>query len=248
MQAEEDNSADSIGPLPGEAIDRAQATFGPAEMGALAHLYRGEMYQSKIWRARLDTTTNWAVVTTGIALSVTFSNAEASPLPMLLVSWVLVAFLAFEARRYVYYDIFRIRVRVMEINFYGPMLMGRGIRTDNRWNELLAEDYRSLRFHITYLEALGRRLRRNYAWLFVTQLACYAGKIIVHPTPLRTLDELWDRAAIGPLPGGVALAFGVAFHCTWIAVALYTLRSQRAVGLPRKRAENDPLSKVAAGY
>ncbi|MDX1654507.1 MAG: DUF2270 domain-containing protein, partial [Candidatus Competibacteraceae bacterium] len=35
--------------------------FDSAEMGALAHLYRGEMYRSKIWRTRLDTTTNWAV-------------------------------------------------------------------------------------------------------------------------------------------------------------------------------------------
>lgn len=225
-----------------------QVTYGPAELGALAHLYRGEMYQSKIWRARLDTTTNWAVVTTGIALSVTFSQAEASPLPMLLVSWVLIAFLAFEARRYVYYDIFRMRVRVMEVNFYAPMLTGRGIRTDNHWNELLAADYRELRFHITYWEALGRRLRRNYAWLFVIQLACYAGKIIVHPTPLHDLDELWARAAIGPVPGEVALALGVAFHLSWVAIALVTLRSQRSVGLPKRRSDDDLLAKVAAGY
>jgi uncharacterized membrane protein len=50
-----------------------QASFGPSEIGALVHLYRGEMYQSKIWRVRLDVTTNWAVVATGIAMSVTFS-------------------------------------------------------------------------------------------------------------------------------------------------------------------------------
>jgi uncharacterized membrane protein len=226
---------------------RAQPTFGTAELGAIAHLYRGEMYQSKIWRGRLDTTTNWAVVTTGIALSVTFSNPEASPMPILLVSWVLVAFLAFEARRYVYYDIFRIRVRVMEINFYGPILRGEGMRTDNHWNELLAEDYRNLRFHISFLEALGRRIRRTYAWLFAAQLACYAGKILVHPTPITSLDQFWDRAAIGPVPGGIALSFGVLFHCTWIAVALITLRTQKAVGLPRKSAESDPLIKVASG-
>ena len=38
-------------------------TYSAAEMGALAHLYRGEMYRSTVWRTRLDTTTNWAVVT-----------------------------------------------------------------------------------------------------------------------------------------------------------------------------------------
>ena len=55
--------------------------FSAAEIGALAHLYRGEVYRSTVWRTRLDSSTNWAVVTTGIALSATYSNAEASPLP-----------------------------------------------------------------------------------------------------------------------------------------------------------------------
>ena len=59
--------------------------FGAAEIGALAHLYRGEVYRSTVWRTRLDSSTNWAVVTTGIALSATYSSAEASPLPMVLV-------------------------------------------------------------------------------------------------------------------------------------------------------------------
>jgi uncharacterized membrane protein len=45
--------------------------FTAAEIGALAHLYRGEVYRSTIWRTRLDSSTNWAVVTTGIALSAT---------------------------------------------------------------------------------------------------------------------------------------------------------------------------------
>ena len=54
--------------------------FNAAEIGALAHLYRGEVYRSTVWRTRLDSSTNWAVVTTGIALSATYSSAGASPL------------------------------------------------------------------------------------------------------------------------------------------------------------------------
>src|SRR6266436_9187103 len=50
--------------------------FSAAEIGALAHLYRGEVYRSTAWRTRLDSTTNWAVVTTGIALSTSFSSAR----------------------------------------------------------------------------------------------------------------------------------------------------------------------------
>src|SRR5262245_5113473 len=63
--------------------------FSAAEIGALGHLYRGEVYRSTAWRTRLDSTTNWAVVTTGIALSATFSSAEASPLPMVLVGLIV---------------------------------------------------------------------------------------------------------------------------------------------------------------
>jgi uncharacterized membrane protein len=222
--------------------------YGPAEIGALAHLYRGEMYQSKVWRSRLDTTTNWAVVVTGIALSVSFASAEASPMPLLLVSWVVVGFLYFEARRYLFYDLFRVRVRVMEMHFYGPLLRGEGIRVDNGWNELLARDYEDLGFHITLMEALGRRLRRTYGWIFAAQLGCYLGKILVHPTPIASLDELWTRAAVGPIPGEWGLAFGLAFHATWLVIALITLRSQKAAGLPHRRDKgHDPLLEIAGG-
>src|SRR5437588_10372767 len=32
---------------------------------AMAHFYRGEITRANTWRNRLDTTTNWAVLTTG---------------------------------------------------------------------------------------------------------------------------------------------------------------------------------------
>jgi uncharacterized membrane protein len=230
-----------------QSSDKTAPSFGAAEIGALAHLYRGEMYQSKIWRNRLDMTGNWAVVITGIALSLSFSNAEASPIPLLLVTWVVVVFLLFEARRYLYYDLFRVRVRVMEINFFGPMLRGEGMRVDNRWNELLAEDYKDLRFHITLAESIGRRIRRAYGWIFSALLVCYLVKIIVHPTPLSSWDELWARAAIGPIPGTIVLAFGLAFHALWVVIAMLTLRSQKAVGLGHARHGEDRLIDVAGG-
>jgi uncharacterized membrane protein len=165
----------------------------------------------------------------------------------MLVTWVVFVFLFFEARRYLYYDLYRVRVRVMEINFYGPILRGEGMRVDNRWNELLAKDYEDLRFHITLPESLGRRLRRTYGWIFTALLVCYVVKIIIHPTPLTSWDDLWARAAIGPVPGTIVLAFGLAFHALWVAIALITLRSQKAVGLPHARFGDDRLTGVAGG-
>ena len=129
------------------------AEFNAAEIGAIAHLYRGEMYRSKIWRTRLDATTNWAVVTTGLAMSIAFSAADATPLPIVLVSFLVTVFWVLEARRYRLYDIWRTRVRVLEANLYGPLLRGQGARKDQPWNHILADDYTGVYFHIGYLEA-----------------------------------------------------------------------------------------------
>jgi uncharacterized membrane protein len=83
--------------------------FTAAEIGALAHLYRGEVYRSTVWRTRLDSSTSWAVVTTGIALSATHSSADASPLPLVLIGLLVTIFLLFEARRYRYFNVWRAR-------------------------------------------------------------------------------------------------------------------------------------------
>jgi uncharacterized membrane protein len=147
--------------------------FSAAEIGALAHLYRGEVYRSTAWRTRLDSTTNWAVVTTGIALSATFSSAQASPLPMVLVGLIVSVFLLFEARRYRYFNVWRARARLLETDFYAPMIRGEGIRLGAGWTELLAKDYCDPRYHISFARAIGRRLRRTYVWIFLIQAVAY---------------------------------------------------------------------------
>src|SRR6478672_8364173 len=108
--------------------------FDAATVGALAHLYRGEIYRSTIWRTRLDNTTNWAVVTLGIALSITFSSRDASPLPLLLAGFLCIVFLVFEARRYRYFNVWRARARWIERNFYAPMLRGETLGSDASWS------------------------------------------------------------------------------------------------------------------
>ncbi|MBO6508499.1 MAG: DUF2270 domain-containing protein [Roseibium sp.] len=196
-------------------------------LGALAHLYRAEVFRSTHWRTRLDNTTNWAVVTTGIALSATFSNKEASPLPMVLVGLLVTVFLIFEARRYRYYNLFRARARLMESDFYAPTLYGRKVPTKGRWSNMLAEDYETPHYHITLARAAGRRLRSNYSWILAVQAIAYYGKLAIHPVPLTTFSEAFERAAIGPISGGWVMLAGVAFHLGWIIFALITLRLDR---------------------
>jgi uncharacterized membrane protein len=210
----------------------AAGRFDAAELGALAHLYRGEVYRSTLWRTRLDQTTNWAVVTTGLAMSLTFAGPQASPLPLILVGLLVLVFLVFEARRYRYFNVWRARCRLIETDLYGPMLRGEGVRMDGRWNTLLAGDYMQPRFHISYIRSVGRRLRRNYTYILTFQALAYFSKLAIHPTPAASVAEYVERAAIGPLPGEAVLLAGVAFHGAWITLALVTLRIEQRTRKP----------------
>jgi uncharacterized membrane protein len=209
------------------AAAAAQQACSAAELGAIAHLYRGEIYRSTVWRTRLDSTTNWAVVTTGIALSATFSSATASPVPMALVGLIVCMFLLLEARRYRYFNIWRARARLLETDFFAPMLRGEPVALSAPWSRLLARDLLQPRYHVSLARAAGRRLRRTYSWIFLIQALAYYGKLAIHPTPLSSLPDLWARAAIGPISGHVVVTAGVLFHLSWMAFAYATLRLDR---------------------
>ncbi|WBU60904.1 DUF2270 domain-containing protein [Paracoccus albus] len=203
--------------------------FSAAEIGAIAHLYRGEVYRSTIWRSRLDMTTNWTVVLTGVSLTVVFGSVSASPLPLILVGPLVAVFLLLEARRYRYFNVWRARARLLETDFYAPMLRGKQGRMDGRWNVLLAADYDTPRFHISYLRAVGRRLRKNYIWVFLMQALTYSGKIFIHPTPAMSMSDIFEHARIGPVSGQVVIMAGVAFHAFWVALAAVTYLMERRV-------------------
>ncbi|MEM8617408.1 MAG: DUF2270 domain-containing protein, partial [Pseudomonadota bacterium] len=198
-----------------------------AEAGALAHLYRAEIYRSTIWRQRLDMTTNWAVVSTGIALSVAFASETASPLPIVLVGLLSVMFLILETRRYRYFSVWKFRARLLELAVYVPILQGKGITIPQDKGSPLSDDYLRPQHRITALRALGRRIRRNYSWIFAIQGLAYFAKIAIHPSDAETWEEFVFRAHIGHVPGWLALIAGVAFHLSWIAIALYTWRQER---------------------
>lgn len=209
------------GTIAGKRKAAGAEEFSAAEIGALAHLYRGEVYRSTVWRTRLDTTTNWAVVTLGVALSITFSSPDASPLPLMLVGILILLFLALEARRYRYFNVWRARARWLEKHFYVPMLETGDLLTEDDWQGTLARDYRNPQYHVSYLVALARRVRSNYLWILLIQSIAYLGKLTVHPTPVADLATFVARADIGPVPGAAVLAAGALYVVTWAALAVW---------------------------
>ena len=205
----------------------AEGICGSSEAGAIAHLYRAEVYRSTVWRQRLDQTTNWAVISTGIGLSVAFANERASPFPIVLVGLLCIVFLMLEARRYRFFYVWRFRARVLEIAFYVPILKGEGARIRLDRGTALSDDYVSPQYRISMIRCIGRRLRRNYGYIFAILGAAYFAKIAIHPVDVTSWEQFIRRAHIGPIPGWLAILCGLAFHATWIGIAWKTWRDER---------------------
>lgn len=212
---------------------------------AMIHFYRGEVQRSNTWRNRLDTTTNWAVLTAGATLSFAFS-APANPHFVILINSLLVAFFLFmEARRYRYYEIWSSRVRVLETGYFAQLLAPERA-ADKEWANILATDLLTPHFTISEWEALGRRLRRNYLWIFVLLAASWNLKVYLHPEPARDFDEFIGRAAVGLLPGNIVFAVGVLFNAALLIFALATVRLREATGevLPRHESPLETFRRV----
>lgn len=205
----------------------AEGICGPSEVTALSHLYRAEVYRSTVWRQRLDQTTNWAVISTGIGLSVAFANERASPFPIVLVGMLCIVFLLLEARRYRFFYVWRFRARVLEIAFMVPILRGEGAKIRLDRGTALSDDYEKPAYRISMIRCIGRRLRRNYGFIFAILGAAYFAKIAIHPVDVTSWEQFFRRAHIGPIPGYVAIAAGFAFHLGWIGVAWKTWWDER---------------------
>jgi hypothetical protein len=84
-------------------------------------------------------------------------------------------------------------------------------------------------------EAFGRRLRRNYLWIFLVLYASWVAKIWLFPEPALNLNEFIQRSAIGPVSGEIMIALGFAMYFSLFVVALVTINMTRATGevLPR---------------
>lgn len=205
-------------------LDVSQRQFDSAELGTIAHLYRGEVFRSTSWRMRLDMTTNWAIVTTGIAFSLCYADPEAPALPLLLVSILVFMFLIAESRRYRYFDVWRARARWIEREYYAPLLFNTRRPDPGEWQYALGRDYVYPEFHIGTWHAIARRLRRNYIWIFGFQLFTYAGKIMIHPTVVEDFPQAMQRMAVGSVGGEIIFAVGTVVYSILIALAIWGKR------------------------
>ncbi|HWN08090.1 MAG TPA: DUF2270 domain-containing protein [Pyrinomonadaceae bacterium] len=223
--------------------------MAPAEFNtAMIHFYRGEVQRSNTWRNRLDTTTNWAVLTAGATLSFVFGSATNAHFVIPINSILVAIFLIMEARRYRYYEIWSSRVRVIETGYFAQMLAPESVPPDEAWAEHLAADLITPHFTISEWEAIGRRLRRNYLWIFALLALSWNLKVYLHPLPARDFNAFIDRAQVGVVPGWAVFVFGVLFNAAIAIFAIGTVRLREATGevLPQHEFSLRPLKRMTS--
>jgi len=194
-------------------------------VNVMAHYHRAEIARMAGWRDRIDRTTNWAITVVAAMLSVSLSTPTAHHGVLLFAMVLVLLLLVIEARRYRFFDVYRNRVRRMERNYYAQIFAPEEGTTDD-WILRLGEDLRRPLFLTSTGQALSRRLRRNYCWLFLILLFAWLVKTTfirmqesaVEAHLVASVGEWVRNAAIGPIPGW-AVIVGVAVFYGWILYA-----------------------------
>lgn len=179
----------------------------------LVHFYRAVVSHADVWRQRMDATTNWAAATTAGMVTFAFGDPAAPHIVLLLAIGFDVIFLLMESRRYQIYDLWRRRFRTLNHYLVAPVLAPHASRDATAVEEQLANvaaDLGRTVPHLSLVDAIGYRIRRNYAYLLGAVILAWIAKLEMHPDPAEQASVLLDRAAIGAIPGVVvAVALGV---------------------------------------
>ena len=179
---------------------------------ALIHLYRGELGRMTAYRVRLDTTTNWAVVTTAAIVSYALGAPLAPHFVMVLAVVLNLLFVWIEARRYCSFELIRQRIRLLERGFYTDILGG---SPDSNWKQELQDNLAVPELPISLAAAISVRLRRNYLGLITVILIAWILKLLVHGHgPLVQAASVSSIPGIAVLGGAFVFLLGLALLAT----------------------------------
>lgn len=214
-------------PPPGIRVDYESTELERGNyITSIVHLYRGEVARANTWRTRLDQTTNWAVFATASALGFAFGDVHASHFSLQFANILLFILLGFEARRFRFFDVWRARIRKIETNFFAPILERELRSPEAGWASQVASDLSEPHFHVTRMQALRLRLMRNYLPIFGLVFVAWVIKLDIHPTATTSFQELYERCAVGSLPGWATLTVIGSFYVV-LAVIFFGGRAKR---------------------
>lgn len=188
---------------------------------ALAHFYRAEMHRSLVWRSRLDTTTNWAILATLAILTSSLNNPAYATESLMLGMFANLVFLTIEARRFRFFDVWRARVRMLEENFYGGILRRDMASPLNKWGTQVADDLLCPRFHMTRMQAFRARLMRNFRFIFIFLLLAW----IAHRfAPIVPVAQSHPVRGLSVFPSWTPDLIVGLFYLCLLGIAVFTPR------------------------
>ena len=203
-------------------VSLQRSIYDPGYVNAMSHFYRGEMGRIMVWRQRLDVTTNWAITSSTAIITIALANAAVPHIIFffnLAIVWVM---LWIEARRYRFYDAFRARIRMLEAHFLVPMVMENRDLLQGEWKKLVCEDLILPCFKISKLEAIGRRLKRNYVFIFIMILVAWITKIFLHaPHAMEGFPDFYRALRVGHIPAWLVALVMLGTFISSIGIAIY---------------------------
>jgi len=203
-------------------ISLQKSLYDPGYVNAMSHFYRGELGRIMVWRQRLDITTNWAITSSTAIITIAFSNREVPHIIFFFNLAIVWCMLWIEARRYRFYDAFRARVRMLEAHFLVPMVMENREMLQGEWKKLVCEDLILPSFKITKLEAVGRRLKRNYVFIFILIMVAWVTKIFLHAgAPVQGLHAFYTAMRVGHIPSWLVASTFVTTLSLVIGISIY---------------------------
>ena len=197
--------------------------FDPSYVNAMSHFYRGELGRIMVWRQRLDTTTSWAITVTSSIFTVAFSIRDVPHIIFFFNIAIVAMLLWIEARRYRFYDAFRARVRMLEAHFLVPIVAQNTAMLHGEWQKLVCEDLLLPSFKISRFEAIGRRLKRNYAFIFYIILSAWLTKIFLHAqSAIVSFSTFYAALSVGPsIPGWLVALLLLTTFAGALGVSVY---------------------------
>jgi uncharacterized membrane protein len=216
---------DSAPPRPARSLPLPSLTDS-CYVNAMIHFYRGELGRIMVWRQRLDVTTNWAITSTTTIVTIAFSVRSIPHIVFffnIALVWIM---LWIEARRFRFYDAFRGRVRMLEVHFLVPMVSQNPGLLDGEWRRLVCQDLVMPAFKIGKLEAVGRRLKRNYIYIFAMIMVAWTLKILIHaPVEIHSLASFYQAFAVQDLPAWLGCLIYGGTIVTVAVLLIYILRN-----------------------
>jgi uncharacterized membrane protein len=114
---------------------------------------------------------------------------------------------------------------MLEAHFLVPIVSENRHLLQGEWRKLICEDLILPSFKIGKLEAVGRRLKRNYIFIFILIMIAWVMKIFLHARkPIDSVSAFYHALRVGNIPSWLVAIIFVGTFGILIGLTIYVSR------------------------